>query len=160
MHLCHPGNVFCRFGCFMTFVIFPGEAVCYLYPVKKLAAILLVSLYIFGSTDAYQFLKLPQFIQHYLLHRQQNNELSLSSFLQIHYNNGPVVIDDDFDKDMQLPFKTAESVFSRTVNIIVPVTNCSVQFEPVFSCPDFFTGDEIVPDFFSGKPVFQPPRFC
>ena len=134
-------------------------ALLYLCKMKKIAAIFLLSLYLFGSTDAYQLLKLPQFISHYRLHRQQNSDLSLSAFLQVHYNNGPLVIDDDFEKDMQLPFKTTECDFSRTVNVIVPVATASLLFKPALSAPEFLTLDQVIPETLSGKSVFQPPRF-
>lgn len=124
---------------------------------KKMAAILLVSLYFFGSTDAYQLLKLPQFVQHYCLHKQQNSRLTLADFLQIHYN-GSIVIDDDFDKDMQLPFKTTQVEFSQTINIIAPPVNYSVQATPAFSNAGFLIYNEVIPSFLNDRSVFQPPR--
>lgn len=125
---------------------------------KKIAAIFLLSLYIFGSTDACQLLKLPKFIAHFRTHRQQNESLTLAAFLQIHYNNGPLVIDDDFDQDMQLPFKTTQVNFNNSVNIIVPNTVAADWLSPVFSGPEFLISDQSVPDLFDGRTVFQPPR--
>lgn len=114
-------------------------------------------LYTFGSTDAYQLLKLPRFVQHYLIHKQQNNNLTLADFFQIHYTS-PLVIDDDFDKDMQLPFKTTETAFSQTMNIIIPLNNYTVQATPAFSNAGFLIYNEVVPSFLNDKSIFQPPR--
>src|SRR5581483_4420522 len=113
----------------------------YIRKVKKAISIFLLSLYFFGSTDAYQLMKLPQFIEHYKYHRQINPDLSLSDFLQIHYN-GTLVIDDDFDKDMQLPFKTTQVEFSQTINIIVPPVTNFVQALPVFETTRYLAFNE------------------
>lgn len=124
---------------------------------KKAVSIFLFSLYFFGSTDAYQLLKAPQFVEHYKYHRHINPELSFSDFLQIHYN-GKLVVDDDFDKDMQLPFKTTQVEFSQTMNIIVPpVTNC-VQTFPVFETTRYLAFNQVIPHFLNNAAIFQPPR--
>ena len=40
-------------------------------PVEKVIAILLMSVYLFGTTEAYQALKLPLLVQHYFKHKQE-----------------------------------------------------------------------------------------
>ena len=122
-------------------------------------AIILLFLYVFGSTDAYQLLKLPSFVQHYQYHQQINSELSFISFLQIHYNNGPVVVDNDFNKDMQLPFKTTQVEFSNTINIIVPPNTISVETIPAYKGARHLVYSEVIPQHLSDKSIFQPPRF-
>ena len=126
--------------------------------VKKIASILLLFLYVFGSTDAYQLLKLPALVQHYAYHRQMNPDLALTDFWQIHYNS-PIVIDDDFDKDMRLPFKTTQVEFSQTIQIIAPPNTNSVEVLPVFKDPYQVVYDEVIPQFLNNKSIFQPPRF-
>ncbi len=124
---------------------------------KQFLAIFFLSLYLFGSTDAYQLLKLPKFIEHYREHRQTNPELSFADFLLIHYN-GTLVIDADFQEDMQLPFKTTQVEFSNTVTLIVPAIAVLkfIPAQPVNN--NFITCNDIVPSIYKCNAIFQPPR--
>jgi len=65
--------------------------------------------YLFGATDAYEILKLPLLVQHYLEHKKEDPGISLSGFLHMHYSP-IIVVDKDFQQDMQLPFKTTDSI--------------------------------------------------
>ncbi|HRI21265.1 MAG TPA: hypothetical protein PLA68_09925 [Panacibacter sp.] len=124
---------------------------------KQFVAIFLFSLYLFGSTDAYQLLKLPKLIEHYRLHRQLNAELSLADFLLIHYN-GTLVIDSDYEQDMQLPFKTTQVEFSNTVSLVVPAPTVVKQviMQPLEN--NFIICNDSVPSLYNSNAVFQPPR--
>jgi hypothetical protein len=70
--------------------------------VKKLIAILLLSLYLVSTTELYQFLKMPVLIEHYLEHKGENPKITLVSFIKMHYDNP--VKDADYKTDQQLPF--------------------------------------------------------
>lgn len=86
-----------------------------------------------------------------------NPKLSVADFLLIHYNN-TLVIDADFEEDMQLPFKTTQVEFSNTVNLIVPVITALklITAQPVKNI--FFTCNDIIPPLYKCKAIFQPPR--
>ncbi|MEP6847205.1 MAG: hypothetical protein ABI861_14435 [Panacibacter sp.] len=127
---------------------------------KKWSAIFFLSLYLFGSTDAYQLLKLPLFVQHYLLHKAENSSLSISGFLQIHYNDGLLVVDDDFDQDMQLPFKTTPVVFSQTTSIILPALTIINFCYPEKYHDDFINYKQQLNCLLNLHSIFQPPRTC
>ncbi|QEC67784.1 hypothetical protein FRZ67_10930 [Panacibacter ginsenosidivorans] len=127
---------------------------------KKYVVIFLFSLYLFGATDAYQLLKLPLFVEHYLVHKQQNPDLSIAGFLQIHYNDGLLVVDADFDQDMQLPFKTTPVVFSQTTNIIVPFAASIEPITPHKIKEVYIIYNQQVNNLNQGKSIFQPPRQC
>lgn len=62
---------------------------------------------ILAQTELHQILKFPAFTQHFAEHKKQNAETSLLSFIILHYFSGNLH-DKDYDKDMQLPFKTAD----------------------------------------------------
>lgn len=127
---------------------------------KKSVAIFLFSLYLFGATDAYQLLKLPLFVQHYLVHQRQNPDLSIAGFFQIHYNDGLLVVDDDFDQDMQLPFKATPVVFSQAINIIVPFAT-SIEPVTLLEIKDvYIISNQQVNNPNKGRSIFQPPRYC
>lgn len=124
---------------------------------KKWAAILLLMVYTFGATDAYQLLKLPLLVKHYNKHRRESAGISFADFMRMHYS-GKLVIDDDFQQDLQLPFKTHETECCLTIATVMPAPieigeQPAVQFvvtHPVFN--------DKVPGFLSPRSIFQPPR--
>lgn len=71
---------------------------------KKVFTYLIISLYLLGSTEAYQLLKIGYLVEHYIEHRNENN-LSLLDFIDVHYIQ-PTVVDADYAEDMKLPFKS------------------------------------------------------
>ena len=125
--------------------------------VKKAIAILLMSLYLFGTTEAYQALKLPLLVEHYINHKHENPHLTLLGFLKLHYS-GKTVFDADYKQDMRLPFKTQEntSIFSAVNDIPQPIV-ISVG-RPLPASAEYFLLDARVD--FSAFPhsIFQPPR--
>ncbi len=68
----------------------------------------MVFIYLFSATELYQLLKIPAFIDHFYTHQQQNKDLTLLEFIDIHYAHG-IVMDEDYEQDMKLPFKTQDS---------------------------------------------------
>lgn len=52
--------------------------------------------------------KVPLIFIHYFEHIQKNSQLSIREFIEIHYQHG-TVFDEDYNKDMQLPFKTFDT---------------------------------------------------
>jgi len=126
---------------------------------QKAATIFLLSLYLFGATDAYQFLKLPSFITHYITHKHDNPNISLADFIEIHYQD-EIVIDDDFQQDMQLPFKThaADCCLSMSLATEVP-SPLEIKLQAIEQTPAthiLFNDD--IPLLLSAPSIFQPPR--
>lgn len=74
---------------------------------RKFVAGLFLALYLFGGTALHELVKLRAFIAHFQEHRAEDPDLNLLEFIAIHYFNGNIV-DDDYTRDMQLPFKTAD----------------------------------------------------
>lgn len=74
---------------------------------------------------AQQLMKLPVVFQHFNEHQQEDKNISVLRFLSIHYFHGSPK-DKDYDRDMQLPFKTSgdciSSIAIAFVSIIVPIT--------------------------------------
>ncbi|HPH31164.1 MAG TPA: hypothetical protein PLB49_04910 [Chitinophagaceae bacterium] len=69
---------------------------------RKKLAILLISLHLFGNTEAGQVFKLPQLFTHYTEHKQLDHSLGFIEFLLMHYG-GDDGTDTDNDQDQQLP---------------------------------------------------------
>jgi hypothetical protein len=55
-------------------------------------------------TELHQILKAPLLVEHFYEHNDKK-ELSVLTFLEMHYLNGNVE-DADYEKDMKLPFKS------------------------------------------------------
>ncbi len=125
---------------------------------KKCVAILLLSLYLLSTTEAHQLLKLPSLVQHYFQHKAENNNLTLLSFLNMHYAE-TVVYDDDYAQDMQLPFKTHAENFcviavpslpAPKFEMNIVVTPVVKQTIPIINDPSY--------SFLSTQDIFQPPK--
>ncbi len=127
--------------------------------VKKWAAILLFIVYTFGATDAYQLLKLPLLVEHYCKHRQESPGLSFSDFMRMHYT-GKLVIDDDFQQDLQLPFKTQETECCITIATVIPAPIEIAEQPAVQFVITHRVFNDAVPDFLSPRSIFQPPRMA
>lgn len=123
-------------------------------------AILLLSLYLFGATDAYQLLKLPLLVQHFLVHKQQNPLLSIEGFMQIHYNDGLLVVDDDFEQDMQLPFKTSQVPSGQSNNVIIASVTPINFFSLEAYKEAFFSYKQHLYCLLNKNSIFQPPKNC
>lgn len=125
---------------------------------KKLAVILVLFIYLFSSTEAYQLLKLPLLIEHYQKHKHEDAKISFIKFLHIHYLQG-VKFDDDYAQDMQLPFKTHAEDFCFCSVISMPLQ----KFElPKVCFPvairNTFNNYSCNYSYLSLHDIFQPPR--
>ena len=81
---------------------------------NKKAAYIFLAIYLLGATELSQLLKIPLLIEHYTEHKLDNGNLSLLSFMYMHY------VGDDGDstdeqKDQNLPFKSAHFQMQNTV---------------------------------------------
>jgi hypothetical protein len=124
---------------------------------KKAITLLLMSIYLFGTTEAYQVLKLPLLIEHYIKHKQEDPQLTLLGFLKLHYS-GKTVFDADYQQDMRLPFKTQQNTsFFSAVNDIPQPMGIEVE-SPLLASTDYMILDTRVDFSAFFHSVFQPPR--
>lgn len=125
---------------------------------KKLIAILLLSLYLVSTTELYQFLKMPVLIEHYLEHKGENPKITLVSFIKMHYDNP--VKDADYKTDQQLPF------ISHGCHLVVVFTLASpftLHFpknilQVIPSKKSFYKGNFYNLEILNS--IWQPPKFC
>ncbi len=126
---------------------------------KKVTAIFFFSVYLFSATESYQLLKLPIIFQHYAEHKIEDKSISFLQFLAMHYLQGNPK-DKDYDRDMQLPFKTP-------VDLGYTITTASVPVILQFSIPDpleISQSKKTIPQgqFISSSylsAIWQPPKF-
>lgn len=71
----------------------------------KCISILLLSIYLFTVVQVNELFKVPIMLEHYKEHQQHDPSISMWKFICIHYMYGDVY-DDDYSKDMKLPFKS------------------------------------------------------
>lgn len=118
-------------------------------------------LYFFGATEAYQLCKLPLLIQHYQQHKAQNASMSFMAFINEHYAE-KLVIDDDFQQDMQLPFKTHNADSCHVFFATVPAPFFCISHTPVIiaSTVVFTVQNEQVNYRMHTNDVFQPPKIA
>ncbi len=129
---------------------------------KKNISILFLSLYIFTTFQISEYAKLPILVEHFYEHKQENPKLSLLQFLSIHYSHGEV-FDNDYDKDMKLPFKSHNTNCScTTIVLCTPIYNYSFSqntFLTDFPKKTYFGYNfSFIPKFQSK--IWQPPKIC
>ncbi len=124
---------------------------------KRFSAILLLSVTLFTQTELHQLLKLPVLVQHFIEHRAENKNISIADFIILHYFNGNPK-DKDYERDMQLPFKTTD--FTALVTFaIIPSQPVSV-LQPVVFIDNLFPAiDNNCNNCSQPSDIWQPPKF-
>jgi hypothetical protein len=127
---------------------------------RKFTAIILVALYACSSTEAYQLLKMPALVVHYLQHSREDPEMSFLNFLHMHYAEAQVM-DADWQQDMQLPFKSCESGLSHVAaGHYPPLLHLSLV---ALSLPEGVLYASAYGSFTPGlycADIFEPPRMA
>lgn len=114
-------------------------------------------IFLFSQTELHQVVRIPLLVEHFWEHQQQNSKMSLAEFLAMHYARGTRP-DADHEKDMKLPFKSAECLQGSSLTFIshnqeeiffsLPVTN-SLTFNNHFV--DWIPSNRIAD-------IWQPPK--
>ncbi|ULQ53494.1 hypothetical protein [Flavihumibacter fluvii] len=87
---------------------------------NKSITILFLVVYLFSATEAHQLLKIPVIFEHFSEHQEVDRNISLLQFLAMHYLHGSPK-DKDYDRDMQLPFKTSGDCVAAIAPAFIPV---------------------------------------
>jgi hypothetical protein len=69
---------------------------------RKILAILLISIHLTGNTEVGQLFRLPQLMAHFFQHHRQDPSISFFDFIAMHYAGDDGTTADD-DIDSQLP---------------------------------------------------------
>lgn len=129
-------------------------------PLKKTIAIFFLAVYLLSLTELNQLVKIPVLIEHFIEHKEKDTGLSLWQFLDMHYAHGEVQ-DADYDRDMQLPFKSHDGCISSLMPVFVPVS-FSVQLDKPVSSEmnsySVYTEQFVSAAFLSA--IWQPPKSC
>ena len=113
-------------------------------------------LLVLTQTELHQLLKLPVLIVHFQEHRALKKDISLVDFFIDHYVE-QIILDNDDQRDQQLPFKTTHCVNTTVVALSEPVQlDLRPREESIEGEFNIYRTD------FSGagakQAIFQPPR--
>jgi hypothetical protein len=103
-----------------------------------------------------QLLKIPVFIAHLQEHKQIDQQTTVWGFIKEHYQ-GKFVMDEDYKRDNQLPFRSANFVLNTTVIFAPPV---GIELPESFGTykKEFKLFDDSNNPITSLHDIFQPPR--
>ncbi|MCQ6959263.1 hypothetical protein [Mucilaginibacter aquariorum] len=127
---------------------------------KNVTAILLLTAYLFSTTELHQLLKIPMFFEHFAQHRIENKSISLLQFLDMHYMHGSPK-DKDYDDDMKLPFKKTDNCAATVSPVDFPPCLQTLTI-PLISLVEVKTAipqEQFIPTFHLTG-IWQPPKSC
>lgn len=125
---------------------------------KKVAAIFLLSIYMLSFAEFHHLLRIPFLIAHFEEHQQLDPGISFYSFLKLHYV-GEIVVDEDYHRDTQLPFREANYCITTTaISCECPETDIKISSGKEEISNEFILYDEKKHSLLSAADIFQPPR--
>lgn len=113
-----------------------------------------------SSTETMQWLKLPKIFEHFAEHKLEDKNISFFEFLAIHYMHGSPK-DKDYDKDMQLPFKTCCDCAAAVNTSYVPM-EANFSFTKPVEIPEkknYILQDQFPLSSYLAA-IWQPPKSC
>jgi hypothetical protein len=124
-----------------------------------LSALLLqvISVTAFRVSIINELFQMGQLVNHFHAHESENPEMTIWTFIQIHYIN-ETLVDEDYAEDMKLPFKTSEKISGPIVAKIFPESfdQMMISIESSDSFIEFFGNQFIAQDI--TRNIWQPPR--
>ena len=127
---------------------------------KKCIVILLLSSYLFSTTQLCEFLKINRLVEHFIEHTNKDKNLTLLEFLCMHYVHSQVK-DGDFEKDMKLPFKTLDTCHCAGLIFCTPIQQFDLTKQFVakrYKTPMYRYHFSFSSSFHSA--IWQPPKSC
>lgn len=141
----------------MISLIHKQDLLTYIRIVKKATVVFFTALFFISSTEFHELLKVPVLITHYLEHKGEQPDLTLAEFFSAHYNSNNTK-DDDYTRDSQLPFKTAEhlsssiTVFLSHFDVKLPAPHFNNNVDLPFYRASFVSFQLL-------SNIWQPPKF-
>jgi len=74
---------------------------------KPAIAKFLIAIYLFSFTPLKELNRVPLLFLHYAQHLEEDSNMTIAQFFDMHYMHD-IVFDEDYEQDMQLPFKTID----------------------------------------------------
>ncbi|OJU79068.1 MAG: hypothetical protein BGO09_10690 [Bacteroidetes bacterium 47-18] len=130
---------------------------------RRVLAILFLSVYLISTTELGQLLKFPMLVEHYFEHKEKNPQINVMEFLALHYEGNHLENhphDEDYEHDQQLPFIVHIDVLSVSFVLTPPFsfeieTRILVGKEPkALPLDDAFSDNNYL------SAIWQPPKSC
>jgi len=127
---------------------------------KKLIAILFLSIYVVSATELHEFFKLPQLVEHFLEHKSEDSKTTLIDFLAMHYSSSDDG-DNDASEDSNLPFKSHHNCenLSYTGFISFHTFQLEVKTAPIETKNYNTYSSEFISSAYLSS-IWQPPKSC
>jgi hypothetical protein len=127
---------------------------------KKLIAILFLSIYLISTTELHQLGKLPLLMEHYKEHKQENSNLTFFDFLNIHYS-GESSAANQHNKHEQLPFKSNDGCVASLISVYISPTISPFVLKEFGEPKKVFhsTKDILLSSTYLSN-IWQPPKTC
>lgn len=129
----------------------------YLYEMRKVLTFFVLIAYLSSFSEFGQLLKLPQLVKHFKEHQLVQPDLQVMQFLQMHYT-GIFEVDDDYQQDQKLPFRTTLCqahvvlICDAPVQMHAPLPNVYLLERK------FELNNDPACSMFGYYDIFQPPR--
>ena len=124
---------------------------------RKGIAILALLVFLFSGTELHQLLKIPVLVQHLREHRRENPSITFFQFLKLHYEK--IVVDDDYQRDQQLPFRDMDCAITFNLVTETPPSIIVFEEEPPVEQKVFHSKGIKAYSHQYLQDIFQPPRF-
>lgn len=126
---------------------------------KRLIHILLISFYLFSTTELQELARLPVLFQHFFEHKGIDKNMTFVAYLEHHYGSIPHT-DNDEERDNQLPFKTHSFCAANILSPALPPSfgltlKKAYQFIPEQKI--ILNNDCVIHSAYAGK-IWQPPK--
>ena len=117
----------------------------------------LLFIFLFANSELHELVKVGAFVFHYQEHLAESPGLSLLEFIQIHYSS-EVVYDEDYSRDMQLPFKTADCISLSAPCTLPQVMEPSLPQAGIPLSPKLLFRTQTVHTSQHLSDIWQPPK--
>lgn len=117
----------------------------------------LLFIFLFANSELHELVKVGAFVVHYQEHLTESPGLSLLEFIQIHYSS-EVVYDEDYSRDMQLPFKTADCISLSAPCTVPPIMEPQLCSNPAPAGVKLLHNFEFVHTAQHLSDIWQPPK--
>jgi hypothetical protein len=133
----------------------------YVSTVKKVTAILFISVYLLSATEISELFKINTLVQHFYETNNTGKPVDFLHFLVMHYVTDDLN-DKDNDRDRQLPFKSPETCFSNSTSLYIPFqfiqSSLAAQSFTVTKANLFGTKNDLVIIDFKNL-IWHPPKY-
>lgn len=130
---------------------------------RRVLAILFLSVYLISTTELGQLLKFPMLVVHYFEHKEKNPQINVMEFLALHYEGNHLENhphDEDYEHDQQLPFIVHIDVLSVSFVLTPPFSFEIETRKLVGKEPKALPLDDAFSDNNYLSAIWQPPKSC